>query len=624
MHNYHPAPYNQQNHAQPQSQMHGGARGPQDQPGFYPSGFIGHNQQGQVQLDDQAAHVFLLQQHDGQQSRAQQPYSLCDMLPGPNSAQPDHNNNLYHPNDYSNSTYHSSNFNNLTTRGQQSHEYSHQFEQSQARQVSNPNLGDIPSAANNQRVGSIIARVPQLTPPIIGESSDPSAINRIGQPGHTHSSSTGTRPQNHQPQTTQTTAQRRRNGRQPRVEPASVPQLPPPIEANASTSLTTPASTQTQVPVPPTTRATVNLFLPNSLKGKKNTQQPTLNIPTADEMMQKTSVELRMLSEKHATKKETVPPALKNHFMKLHEDLNKVLAINCINHQVSVKAVRKLWGERGARRGANSFQQWYKSEEVSAIFKESSGVANGQGSILASSIWNNKSQEEKDSYKLQNQPIISATTSNSIDSAPDAEGGTARTELVSNARAKNMSLANARTAVNNFMIKWQTEANNMAATYEGNFVMMGVSNFLGKDSYQVVRATPRALKWVDHDRICNPKNHFAAQLHAFVTGTQAGLLNLSQTKLDDRAKCREALTELISTKTQGHVNKWTWKGCKEKLEEYGYYVQLALDSKSCISYIMQDSNQLTQTQARDVLDDILHNKILILETEAGPSTTGPN
>ncbi|EGG07134.1 uncharacterized protein MELLADRAFT_86087 [Melampsora larici-populina 98AG31] len=282
--------------------------------------------------------------------------------------------------------------------------------------------------------------------------------------------------------------------------------------------------------------------------------------------------------------------------MKLHKEIDKVLAINCINNQVSVKAVRKLWGERGVRRGLNSFQQWYKSGEVSAIFKETSGVANGQGSALALSIWNGKSQEEKDSYKVQNQPVISATTSNSINSAPDAEDGTARTEVVSN-----------------------VEANNMAATYKGDFVIIGVSNYLGNDSYQVVRATPRALKWVEHNRICNPKNHVAAQLHAFVTGTQAGLLNISQTKLDDRARCRESLSEMIRTKTQGVIKKWTWKGCKEKLLEDGYYVQLALDSKSDISYIMQDSNQLTQTQAHDVLDDILQNKILILETEAGPT-----
>lgn len=75
----------------------------------------------------------------------------------------------------------------------------------------------------------------------------------------------------------------------------------------------------------------------------------------------------------------------------------------------------------------------------------------------------------------------------------------------------------------------------MAATYEGDFAMIGVSNYLGNDSYQVVRATPRASKWVEHDRTCNPKNHFAANLQAFVTGTKAGLLNSSKTKLDGKS-----------------------------------------------------------------------------------------
>ena len=74
----------------------------------------------------------------------------------------------------------------------------------------------------------------------------------------------------------------------------------------------------------------------------------------------------------------------------------------------------------------------------------------------------------------------------------------------------------------------------MAETYEGNFVMIGVSNYLGDDSYQIVRATPRALQWVGHDKMLNSKNHIAAQLHAFVTGTETGQLNLSKTKVDGK------------------------------------------------------------------------------------------
>lgn len=38
-----------------------------------------------------------------------------------------------------------------------------------------------------------------------------------------------------------------------------------------------------------------------------------------------------------------------------------------------------------------------------------------------------------------------------------------------------------------------------------------------------------------------------------------------------------------------------------------------------MGYIMQDSNQLTQSQARDVLDDTVHNRILILVNESGPT-----
>lgn len=71
--------------------------------------------------------------------------------------------------------------------------------------------------------------------------------------------------------------------------------------------------------------------------------------------------------------------------------------------------------------------------------------------------------------------------------------------------------------------------------------MIGVSNYLGEDSYQVVRATPRALKWVEHDKLCNAKKHIAAQLHAFVTGTEAGLVNISKTKLNGKSDINRSL-----------------------------------------------------------------------------------
>ncbi|EGG09794.1 uncharacterized protein MELLADRAFT_95285 [Melampsora larici-populina 98AG31] len=574
--------YHQENPTDPQivSQAHGvqGAQGTPNQTDFYHSGFIGHGQQREDhnQLHNQLS----AQQHGGQQSPAQNEQNTYIFHPDlarqdhhntyssyPNSAQQDHHNiyNSMYPGsnyDSSNLTAHAQQTQSTHYRSnlQQTQDYFHSSGQSQ---LHDRNFGER-SPKNNQHVASV--RLLQSRPPVIQEATYPSALDRNRQPPQ---ASTGTHLQSQPP----TTTQKRKNAR--REGPAGVPRIPPTIEPTRSASLTTPTSTRTQGPT--TTRAI------------------------------------------HAKNKDTVPPALKNYYLALHDEFDKALAINCINNQVSVKAVRKLWGEKTVRRGPNSYQQWYKSEEVSGIFKETSGVANGKGSTLASSIWSEKSQAEKDSYKVQNQPVNSVTTPNPIDSTPHTDSNTPRTELLSNVRAKNMSLASARAAVNNFMLKWQGEANNMAATYEGDFAIIGVSNYLGDDSYQVVRATPRALKWVEHDRICHPKNHIAAQLQAFVTGTQAGLLNLSKTKLDDRGRCREALSKLISIKTKDKIKKWTWKGCKEKLAEDGYYVQFASDSKSCTSYIMQDSNQLTPTQARDVLDDILHNKILILETEAVPT-----
>lgn len=75
----------------------------------------------------------------------------------------------------------------------------------------------------------------------------------------------------------------------------------------------------------------------------------------------------------------------------------------------------------------------------------------------------------------------------------------------------------------------------------------------------------------------------------------------------------------LGIRTNGSTRKWPWKGCKEKLAILGYRVQLALNSKSQASDLMQESNQLTPAQARDILSDIVENNIRIVVTEVGPT-----
>lgn len=81
----------------------------------------------------------------------------------------------------------------------------------------------------------------------------------------------------------------------------------------------------------------------------------------------------------------------------------------------------------------------------------------------------------------------------------------------------------------------QAVAVDMAATYHGDFAMIGVSNYLGGDAYQIVRGSPRAMTWVDRGKISNPRQHIAARLQAYVTGTEAGLVNSGQAKVDSKS-----------------------------------------------------------------------------------------
>ncbi|KAH9823934.1 hypothetical protein DFH28DRAFT_1161937 [Melampsora americana] len=316
------------------------------------------------------------------------------------------------------------------------------------------------------------------------------------------------------------------------------------------TSTTTTTSTQAQMQEPtPTTPAIVNLFLPNSLKGVNDALQglPS-NLQTPEDMMQKPLVKLQMLAAKHA-KGSTVLPSNKNLFLPLYKEFNKVLAINCINNQVSVS--ENCRGGKAYWRGPKKYQQ---------LCMINSGLANGAGSKLVLIIWNTKSKAEQDSYKVENQ-TLNSTSSNSITPVLHADAN--------NAQAKNWSLTSVQVAVDRFMIKLQIESNNMAATYLGDFAMIGVSDHLGDDAYQIVQATPHALK--------------SAQLQAFVTATKAGLLNLSKVKV-------YVLSTLLSLRTKGTTNEWLWKGFKEKPDALGYFVQFAPDLKSQAGNIMQDSN----------------------------------
>lgn len=139
-------------------------------------------------------------------------------------------------------------------------------------------------------------------------------------------------------------SQRHNKGRNRR----EAPRLHPRSEA---TSVPTLSSTP-QVQEPSTTRAIVNSFLPNSLRGESQSSLPS-TLPTPDEMMKKSSVQLRMLASKHAKNKKvsSLPHDLQGYFMDLYDEFDKVLAINCINHQVSVASVHQLWYD-------SSLQSW--------------------------------------------------------------------------------------------------------------------------------------------------------------------------------------------------------------------------------------------------------------------------
>lgn len=198
----------------------------------------------------------------------------------------------------------------------------------------------------------------------------------------TKSSQTGSFSQTTTPAQIAITSQRNNQGRRCQEVPAGAPQSAP-INTNIPLTNLTQASTST--------RAIVNAFLPNSLRGEGVSTGLPSTLPTPDDMMKKSAVELRMLASKYAKKSSSLPAAMQHHFMRLHDEFDKVLAINCINNQVSVALVHKLWylhfipkslhkcdadvqyhrGEKGLRKGANSWQKFHQSEEARQIYRDS-------------------------------------------------------------------------------------------------------------------------------------------------------------------------------------------------------------------------------------------------------------
>lgn len=192
----------------------------------------------------------------------------------------------------------------------------------------------------------------------------------------------------------------------PEIQPATLSQLHPELSQTAlserrgqashpqSETINTNHLLPTLTQASTSTRAIVNTFLPNSLRGERVSSGLPSALPTPQDMMGKTSVELWMLAKKHAKKSSSLSVAIKEHFMCFYDEFDKVLAINCVNNQVTVALLHKLWylysiakslrglhtdvqyhrGERGLRKGTNSWHRFHQSKEGRMIYRDSKSV----------------------------------------------------------------------------------------------------------------------------------------------------------------------------------------------------------------------------------------------------------
>ncbi|KAA1083333.1 hypothetical protein PGTUg99_008910 [Puccinia graminis f. sp. tritici] len=352
-----------------------------------------------------------------------------------------------------------------------------------------------------------------------------------------------------------------------------------------------------QVPAPPPSNS---LTQPPSKKRKHTVESNESMLPQPIDILLKKSYN-ELVTHAQENSKGSMSQADRDFFLEFYEEQRKLLAIKAIEHQLSMPMVDAFLGKRLALKGPNCWNQFLKTPEARAIFKETGGVDDQSAMKKVSELWHKLTPEEKKGFanKIDDGltdeeraldddnseelivPVEPAAPSTSgKDSVPTSGQLSVRTE--GSFRHDYFTVQN---FVNDFVAK---------------FVVFAVSTHLGPSSYQISQCTPGANVFLTYSKDVDAENHYAARFQSHITGYNVAQIaeladktpkkNLK--KPSHEVKVTARMTSLIKAKTEGVVKRWPWTDTVSRLAEIGFEIALAPSARINFDWITQPSRQL--------------------------------
>ncbi|KAG0151949.1 hypothetical protein CROQUDRAFT_693953 [Cronartium quercuum f. sp. fusiforme G11] len=216
--------------------------------------------------------------------------------------------------------------------------------------------------------------------------------------------------------------------------------------------------------------------------------------------------------------------------------------------------------------------------------KHGGGARNTAANAELRSVWNNYTQEQKDSfipanshlfklanlmdktqpYSTSNQLSVedSSTSSEAVELEPEATTIMTKSDTTildpqhskTNGAEPNQFHANTRSLrcvdskVRAFLRVWGLKANDMSKCFPVDFVIVAVSSHLSNFAFQYIHSTPGLWSWVEQDQTANPLATTAAKMQASWTGVSVGGLQapaLAKPGSEERSKIQASMDKLI-------------------------------------------------------------------------------
>lgn len=361
-----------------------------------------------------------------------------------------------------------------------------------------------------------------------------------------------------------------------------------------------------------------------SKKRKRALQPDTHHAPQPqplEEMLKKTIFELAQQAQESS--KGAMSEDDRQFFLDYHTKQRKLLIIEAIERGVSLPMIDEFLGKRIALKNSNCWNEYLKTDEARAVFRETRGIDNQDAMSKVSAMWWQLTPEQRRSFATRTNPTGDHNgapdtdqddraalpaeherNGTSSDSAAIENNGTSiQTALPGDTLERphlrsSVSFREAADEVQTHMDKWLELATRITQRCNAQFIMFGVSNHLGPHSFQYMRSTPGATPFLEFSLDADQAKHYAARFQSFITGyTEHQLASIGKSNSKRRMKngvtIADRMAQLIHDKTQGVFCKWPWTKTDARLLHRGYKLVLAPNARVSPDWLKRPSRGLS-------------------------------